>query len=255
MASSAVPPNHSDGSKHRKHYLPLESNPDVFTQLIHRLGVSKNLVFQDVYSLDDPDLLSFIPRPALALVLVFPTATETYEKEKAAREAAREEYHGKGEEEDVVWYRQTINNACGLYGILHAVSNGPAHLFIEPESLLSRILTKCIPLAPTERALALEDSEELEHAHHAAAVQGDSVVPQSAEDDVDYHYVCFVKSHKNGHLYEMDGSSKGPIDRGALANDEDVLGEMAVSVVKEYLGREEDGNVGFSLMVLVQDGA
>lgn len=120
---------------YRKHFIPLESNPEVFTQLIHQLGVSTSLAFHDVLSIDDPDLLALIPRPALALVLVFPTST-AYEEQKAKDEISRDDYVGSGDEEPVMWYRQTINNACGLYGILHAVSNGDARHFISESSTL-----------------------------------------------------------------------------------------------------------------------
>ena len=37
-----------------------------------------------------------------------------------------------------------------------------------------------------------------------------------AEDEVDFHYVCFVKSSKTGHLYELGGDRKGPVDHGIL---------------------------------------
>lgn len=123
---------------HRKHYIPLESNPELFTQLIHQLGVSPSLAFQDVLSINDPDLLAFIPRPALALILVFPTS-DAYEVAKAKEEELRDEYDGVGgriggeaevEEEPVMWFRQSINNACGLYAILHAISNGESRDFI-----------------------------------------------------------------------------------------------------------------------------
>ena len=114
---------------HRKHYIPLESNPEVFTELIHKLGVSESLAFQDVLSIDDPDLIALIPRPVFALVLVFPTSG-VYEEQKAAEEADYMEYDGSGEKKQVMWFKQTINNACGLYGILHAVSNGDSKGFI-----------------------------------------------------------------------------------------------------------------------------
>jgi len=109
-----------DINKPRKYYIPLESNPDVFTQLIHTLGVP--LEFCDVFSIDEPELLGMIPRPVFALVLVFPT-TETHKKQSALEEASREEYTGCGDGEDVIWFKQTIYNACGLFAILHAVSN------------------------------------------------------------------------------------------------------------------------------------
>lgn len=114
---------------YRKHYIPLESNPALFTQLIHQLGLSTSIAFQDVLSIDDTDLLAFIPRPALALILVFPTS-DAYEKQKAKDEDPREPYEGCGDGEHVMWFKQTINNACGLYGILHAVSNGEARNYI-----------------------------------------------------------------------------------------------------------------------------
>ena len=67
-------------TKYNKHFIPLESNPDLFTQLMHLLGGGPSLTFQDVFSLDDPDLLAFIERPVHALVLTFPT-TQLYEKD------------------------------------------------------------------------------------------------------------------------------------------------------------------------------
>ena len=110
---------------YKKHFLPLESNPELFTDLIHQLGFSSDFGFHDVLSIDDPELLAFLPRPALALVLVFPTTT-TYARHIKEEEDSLDEYAKSGSQEDVVWYKQTINNACGLYGILHAVSNGDA---------------------------------------------------------------------------------------------------------------------------------
>lgn len=117
---------------YRKHYTPLESNPALFTELIHTLGLSSALEFYDVLSLDDVDLLALVPRPTLALVLVFPTSPD-YETEITEKDKDAAEYAKSGEEEDVIWYKQTINNACGLYGILHAVSNGVAQDFIRKQ--------------------------------------------------------------------------------------------------------------------------
>lgn len=90
--------------------------------------MSPNLIFQDVFSFD-PDLLAFIPRPVLALILVFPTS-DFFKEEKTIEESTREHYQGGGDMEDVTWFKQTINNACGLYGILHAICNGEAREMI-----------------------------------------------------------------------------------------------------------------------------
>lgn len=107
---------------YRKHFIPLESNPEVFTTLIHELGVATSLCFQDVLSLDDPELIGFLLRPVHALILVFPT-TEDYERRVSIEDAGIGDYLDGGGDEPVVFFRQTINNACGLYAILHAVCN------------------------------------------------------------------------------------------------------------------------------------
>jgi ubiquitin carboxyl-terminal hydrolase L3 len=106
-----------------------ENNPEVMTALVRKLGLSENLSFHDVFSIDDPDLLDFVPRPASALLLVFPVS-KSYETYRIEEDSKRDTYDGKGPDQPVIWYRQTIANACGLMGLLHAVSNGPARQMI-----------------------------------------------------------------------------------------------------------------------------
>jgi ubiquitin carboxyl-terminal hydrolase L3 len=69
--------------------------------------------------------------------------------------------------------------------------------------------------------------------------------------EVDFHYICFVKSPNDGRLYELDGDRSGPVDRGlVLGPGEDVLAPGAVDVIRGYMEREH-GNANFSLMALV----
>ncbi|KAI1815207.1 putative ubiquitin carboxyl-terminal hydrolase [Poronia punctata] len=206
-------------------FIPLEANPELMSSLLHKLGLSPALQIHDVYSISEPEMLAFIPRPALALLLVFPVSA-IYESARMAEDAGVSEYSGKGEDEPVVWWKQTIRNACGLMGLLHAVSNGPAKNFIEKGSTLSDLLAKSIPLAPAERSALLEKTSALATAHREAASQGQTVAPD-AQDDVDLHYVTFVKT-EDGTLWELDGRRKGPIARGKLGPEEDVLSEKAL---------------------------
>lgn len=120
---------------------------------------------------------------------------------------------------------------------------------VEPETPLDRFLAKARSLASAdERARALEEDEELEAAYRSAASRGDTAAPD-ADDDVDLHYVCLVKC--NGHLYELDGRRRGPLDRGPLGDDDDVLGERATEVVQSFIDREKDsGRHDFSLVAL-----
>lgn len=125
-------------------------------------------------------------------------------------------------------------------------------LFSEPNSDLSRLLQEAMPLKPIERADLLYESTALESAHQIAAATGDTAAPQ-AEDDVDLHYVCFAKS-KNNILYELDGRRKGPLKRGSLSQDQDILSERALDLgVRSFLKREEEaggGELRFSLIAL-----
>lgn len=193
--------------------------------MLHKLGMSSALQVHDVYSISEPELLAFIPRPALALLLVFPVSA-VYESQRLAEDAPLSEYSGKGEGEPVLWFKQTIRNACGLMGLLHAVSNGPARGFVESGSDLDKLIKTAVPLPPTERSKLLEQTPALATAHQEAASKGDTAAPD-AQDDVDLHYVCFVKS-EDGTLWELDGRRKGPIARGTLEKDEDVLSEKAL---------------------------
>jgi ubiquitin carboxyl-terminal hydrolase L3 len=247
----AIPHDDPDVPKGRKAFVPLENNPEVMSSLVHKLGLSTSLAFHDVFSIEDPELLAFVPRPATALLLVFPVS-KSYETFRRTEDQDIPDYTGKGPEEPVVWYKQTIRNACGLIGILHAVSNGASRSFIESGSDLEKLLQEAIALAPIERADLLYNSQALETAHQSAASQGQSHAP-GAEDDVDLHYVCFVKDEKNN-LWEMDGRRKGPLNRGLLDASEDVLSEKALDLgVRRFLKREEEtggGELRFSLITL-----
>ncbi|RXW11720.1 hypothetical protein EST38_g14134 [Candolleomyces aberdarensis] len=106
---------------YRKSFIALECDPDIFTELAHNLGAD-GVEFHDIVSFD-PDMLLFIPRPVLAFILVIPPTVE-YDEGVIEREKAIPVYHGKGEDELTIWFAQTIQNACGLYAILHALSNG-----------------------------------------------------------------------------------------------------------------------------------
>jgi ubiquitin carboxyl-terminal hydrolase L3 len=113
--------------QYRKHFIPLESDPEIFTDLIHKLGVSEKLVFEDVYDLDNSD---FHPHPAFALILLFSASGEDYEAKLAQKDADVKDYEGSGDGEEVLWFKQTIHNACGFYALLHSVSNGEAKSLI-----------------------------------------------------------------------------------------------------------------------------
>ena len=229
-----------------------ENNPEVLSKLAHHLGLSTSLSFTDIYSIDEPDLPAAIPRPCYGLLLVFPVS-ESREALDLDEDAGMQEYDGCGEEEEVIWFKQTIATACGMIGLLHCLMNGKARPFITPDSELDRLLEEITPLKPIPRANALCDIAALEVANEIAAAEGESeIIPANVR--VDLHFVCFTKSETGG-LWELDGIRKGPINRGLLRPQEDVLSPRALDLgVRDFLRRERDFGVDdsrFSLVGLV----
>lgn len=102
-----------------KTFIPLESDPQVFTDLAHQLGLADSVVFKELFSLQE-----HIDGQILAYILIFPT-TPSYDAERAA-----ENNGTSAVKPDVVFLKQTIHNACGLYAMLHAACNGRAQSFI-----------------------------------------------------------------------------------------------------------------------------
>lgn len=243
-----------------KAFVPLESNPAVFTTLAHSMGVSKSLAFNDVFSVDDPDLLAFVPRPVEALVLVFPVSP-TYEAQKAEEDARLDPDSSAypkvagSKDQDAVWVKQTIRNACGTYALLHALLNGISKTdstLIVPDSYIKNLADKLEPLSVEERIKVLESDDQLEQLHAAVASTGDTEAPD-ANDSVELHYVAFTRSKRVGSnpntLLELDGGRTGPLVRGTLGPDEDLLSETALSEVRKFIKRENE-NPYFSILAL-----
>ena len=251
MADVAQPNNgHEPGvyvkSTGKKVFIPLENNPEVFSGLIHDLGVSPELSFYDVYSLDEPVLLALVPRPVHALIFIAPS--NVYYRLHSEGKPKDLTYEATGDEQPVIWWKQTIGHACGLMALIHSIANGTAREYVQPNSLVAKLIHESLPHKPLPRAKVLYDSMELEKAHMAAARKGDSKAPSSEEPN-GYHFLAFVPG-KDGHLYELDGGWNGPIDHGKLPEGADMLSEKVLEMgVKKYLKLAE-GSVEYSMVAL-----
>lgn len=217
-------------------------------QLGSKLGMSSDLAFYDIWSLDDPDLLSLIPRPVLALLVIIPF-TPAWGKDRDDEDADKEYYKGSGPDEAVIWFQQTIGNACGSIGLLHCTLNGDAAHHVIPGSDLDKIRQAALPLKMEERANMLYNNMTFEKAHKSCEQLGDTA--PTNEEHRGQHFVSFVKA--KGRLWELEGVRKGPIDRGSLEDDEDCLSPKALGLgfkrVVE-LEKEAGGDLRFSCIAL-----
>ena len=147
--------------------------------------------------------LDMVPQPVVGVLMLFPIKESTEEFRQAEHDRILAE--GQVASENTFYMKQTVGNACGTVGILHALLNAKnlhESVSFEPGSYLETFAANTRGLSPDERATYLEEDEELEESHEAAASEGQSEVP-SAEEDVNTHFVCFTQV--DGQLYELDG--------------------------------------------------
>jgi len=226
-----------------KTFPPLESDPDLFTALLHKLGTSPKLHFEDVLSLEEEDLNDLIPGRILAFVLLQFT-DEHYDKnlvkEETARMATLSEEEKRSLSESVMWVKQTIHNACGFYGLLHAVCNIAQPLreaYILPGSFLCSFLATP---SREDRQKLLETSQTLEDAYIPIALQGQTKAPDDWDIEPPYHYICYLEV--DGQTWELDGDRQGPVKM--------MEGEGVLDVLRRRV--EGDSSTGRSLLALVE---
>ncbi|CAO2837857.1 unnamed protein product [Amaranthus hypochondriacus] len=186
----------------KKRWLPLEANPDVMNQFLLGLGLpEEEAECNDVYGFED-ELLEMIPKPVLAVLLLYPLTAES-EAERVKEDSAEKDYNKK-----VYFMKQTVGNACGTVGLLHALGNVTSEIKFQEGSFLDRFYKVTANKDPAERAEFLEKDTEMEVAHCVAASAGDT----EASDDVNTHFICF--SCVDGELYELDGRRERPVSHG-----------------------------------------
>jgi ubiquitin carboxyl-terminal hydrolase L3 len=231
-----------------KQWLPLESNPEVVNNYVSAMGLDLAVAsFYDVMSTDDW-ALSMVPRPVFAVLMLFPVKTVT--EEHRATERARIESEGQHCSSDVYFMKQTVGNACGTVGILHAIGNARNNgkLQFSPGCYLERFYAATATLTPEEIADYLENDDTVEEIHASAAEEGQSDVPDD-QQDVDTHFICF--SCVDGHLYELDGRKAFPINHGPSSPD--TVLEDATNVIKQFMARDPE-EIRFTIMALAATG-
>ena len=126
---------------------PLESNPEVFTDYLHKVGVPEDTVVGEVFGLDD-DSLSWVPKPVYAVIATF----ESLKQNEAATESAEANY----------FMKQTpkLDNACGVIACIHSTLNNLDKFQLTEGSILDKFYKSAKGISPLERALALEGNQE-----------------------------------------------------------------------------------------------
>jgi len=185
-------------------WVPLESNPEVMTKYSRSLG-AKTGEWVDVFGLSE-DLLDMVPKPVLAVILLFPISDDYDNFCKDQDDVIKQ--RGQIVAPDLYYMKQLIPNACGTVGVIHSLANNVEPVELE-DGMLKEFLVETKGLTPFFRGEALHNADKLAEAHEEVASEGQTQAP-SRDDNLITHFVAFV--HKNGHLYELDGRREFPVN-------------------------------------------
>ena len=209
---------------------PLESNPEVFTEYLQKIGLTKDWAIGEVFGFDE-ELLEFLPQPILGIIV-------------ALSGTGKVDNSTIGKEEDVdkvpFYMKQTteLDNACGIIACLHTIYNND-DVKIEDDSILGKYKASCESKTPMEKALILEKSDGFKKEHMAAAQEGQS----SNQAPATHHFIAFVVN-KDKQLVLLDGCVNGP--HIVEDNCEDVLRGS----IKEIKRRLEAGEIKDELSMM-----
>ncbi|AQK73210.1 Ubiquitin carboxyl-terminal hydrolase 3 [Zea mays] len=199
-----------------KRWIPLEANPDVMNQFIWGLGVSERAVqFCDVYGLDD-ELIALVPHPVLAVLFLYPFTSLDEENKEESSVSAKSTAGGKDLSKKVYFTKQTIGNACGTIGVIHAIGNATSQIKLVEGSYFGKFYKQTADMDPVQINL-----------------------------DVNVHFVCF--SCVDGELYELDGLKSQPTPHGPSSPE--TLLQDAAEVIKARIA-ENPNSMNFNVMAL-----
>ncbi|KAJ8732923.1 hypothetical protein PYW07_015522 [Mythimna separata] len=221
--------------------LPMESNPETMNKYLQKLGVSEKWRMVDVIGLEE-DTLSWVPRPVLAVVLLFPLS-DAYEQHRSEQEKVLQ---SKGVEppKEVFHLKQVLSNVCGTIALVHSVANNMQRIELS-DGLLKNYIDEAKNLDASAKGELLENSTAILNAYKEIVRSGNESGGE-ADETVNNHFVTFVNI--DGHLFELDGRKSYPIEHGSTSPD--TLLEDAVKVCREFIARDPE-NIGFNVVALV----
>ncbi len=212
---------------------PLESDPYIFNEYFHSIGMKKDVYFKELLSLVEYSAFLSINGPLLGVILNY-SRNEIPKGAEAPKEGEvpKEEVFPK--ESSVPYFmRQTakLDNACGLIAALHCFGNSKnGELKFEPGSILETFFNKAKTLSPLDRAKLLEDYDDFKKAHEHFSGKGQTNIATQVKNDYVGHYICFV--NVKGKLIEFDGIKEAPSIIKENVNDSNFLDETLKEILK-----------------------
>ena len=150
----------------------------------------------------------------------------------------------------IKWFKQTIGNGCGLYALLHILTNLPRDLIISNSKLSNLLDSVKNGLSVDETSLIVEELESEIKLDENFGEKGQTEAP-AASESVDLHFITFIKG-KDNHLYELDGRRNGPIDLGESVDESNIIKDpLLTEKIQFYIDNADEANKNnFAIMAI-----
>ena len=137
----------------------------------------------DVWGLD-PDLLSMIPQPVIALILLFPTKNADGSRAREFTQVEAQPSVG----DQVYYLRQLeghLDNACGTIAMIHSLLNNRSILGLEGGSgIIEKFYEQSKNMNGEERGKLLDTFKDIVDVHNSLVSEGQSQVVESEKVNV-----------------------------------------------------------------------
>lgn len=232
----------------KRDFVPLESNPTAINKYMQGLGCStEHFCWAELLSCEEW-AFGMVPENRLAVMLNFPI-TEAVRADEAL-ERQRIAATPQLVDASMFFCNQTIGNACGTVGIIHAIGQAKQQVDLPLTGWLNAFFQECEGKSPMERADIMEHGEaadELEELHEEAAADDDNT--SAVDANLNNHFITFVVGRDN-HLYECDGRKEWLVNHGKSSK-ETLLQDACKVIQEKFFARDPNGM--FAMTVLASN--
>ena len=217
----------------------IESDPGVFTELVHSLGCT-DVQLEEIWGMDQLTDPGFSVTPVHGVIFLFSWKAELYRNDPRATLP-----HGST---DVFFAKQTINNACATQAIISTLLNADG---IALGETLQNFKEFAGFVDYGMRGDLIGQQDQIRITHNSFARPEPFVseeTKEASDDDEAFHFISYIE--KDGSVYELDGLRAGPILVGRVPEGKSWLGDIVKPEIERRCSQLGD-SIKFSIQAVV----